>query len=166
MSSIPHDQTSASTTAHGSRSVAGWLWALLTAAVLAGALLLVWKAGHASRDTMDDAGALPAVGTQAGHAPPQMLDMDAAPMDGNPLPRYPEALLADKVEGDVIARLQIDSNGRVTDASIVAHQGQQDPLLDEAALEALLQWRFRPALRDGQAIASVVQVPVEFRSGR
>ncbi len=165
MSSIPHDQTSANTTAHGSRAVAGWLWALLGSAVLAGALLLIWKAGQATRDTLDDAPAMPAISSQADQAP-QMLDMDAAPVDGNPLPRYPEDLLADKVEGDVIARLQIDSNGRVTDASIVAHQGQQDRRLDEAALEALLQWRFRPALRDGQAIASVVQVPVEFRSGR
>ncbi|MGW8127302.1 MAG: hypothetical protein ACWGG5_02485 [Stenotrophomonas sp.] len=33
-------------------------------------------------------------------------------------------------------------------------------------MDTLRGWRFEPALRDGRAVASVVRVPVDFRTGR
>lgn len=169
MSSIPHDQTSADTTGRGTYAVAGWLWALLAAGMLALLLLMGWQATHPAVLTEATPPAMPAASPPLATKPqpaPAVIDMDAEPIVGNPMPRYPADVLDAGIEGDVIARLQIDSSGRVTDAVIVSHQGQQDVRLDQAAVEALLQWRFHPALRDGKAIASVVQVPVEFRTGR
>ena len=169
MSSIPHDQTSADTTGRGTHAVAGWLWALLAAGMLALLLLMGWQATHPAVLTEATPPAMPAASPPLAAKPqpaPAVIDMDAEPIVGNPMPRYPADVLDAGIEGDVIARLQIDSSGRVTDAVIVSHQGQQDVRLDQAAIEALLQWRFHPAMRDGKAIASVVQVPVEFRTGR
>lgn len=170
MSSIPHDQSSASITAASSGTVAAWLWALLGASVLAVVLLLARQASKpeatapAAAAPVSTTAAVPAQGKPAATAP--ITDMDAEPLAGNPLPEYPDAVLEAGIEGDLIARLQIDSSGQVLAVSIVAHEGAQDPRLDDAAISALSQWRFHPAMRDGQAAPSVVQVPVEFRTGR
>ena len=39
---------------------------------------------------------------------------------------------------------------------------RRDRELDRAALSAVKQWRFQPALRDGTQVASTVMVPVQF----
>lgn len=44
--------------------------------------------------------------------------------------------------------------------------GSDDPRLDAAVVESLRQWRFEPATRDGHAVVSSVQVPVEFTAQR
>ncbi|MGH8052360.1 MAG: energy transducer TonB [Stenotrophomonas sp.] len=171
MSSIPHDQASASTTTSHSGAVAGWLWVLLAASLVIGMLLF---ARHRAQPLAEDtaapvsAAAAPAatVIKPAPVAAAPIADGDAEPLAGNPLPDYPAEVLRAGIEGDVFARLQIDSNGHVVELSIVARQGASDPRLDDAATDALRQWRFRPAMRDGQAVSSVVQVPVEFRTGR
>lgn len=168
MSSIPHHQSSASTTTRRSKTVAGWLWLLLAAGLLALLLLLGWQAAHQTRFVESAPVVMPAAMPVPAHLPKAAprLSMDAEPVAGNPLPKYPGDVLDAGIEGDVIARLQIDSSGRVNDVLIVSHQGQQDPRLDQAAVDALLQWQFQPALREGEPIASVVQVPIEFRTGR
>ena len=167
MSSIPHDQASASTTTPHSGTVAAWLWVLLAASVLIGMLLVARHVTRPLSDSPTEVVPAPAVVIhQAPVTATPMANGDAEPLAGNPLPEYPADVLQAGIEGDVIARLQIDSNGRVVGLDIVSHQGATDARLDDAALAALRQWRFRPAMRDGQAIPSVVQVPVEFRTGR
>lgn len=167
MSSIPHDQASANTTTPHSGAVAAWLWVLLAASVLIGMLVVARHIAQPLSDSPTEVVPAPAVvihQTPVAAAP--VADGDAEPLAGNPLPEYPADVLQAGIEGDVIARLQIDSNGHVVQLSIVAHQGAADSRLDDAALTALRQWRFHPAMRDGQAVPSVVQVPVEFRTGR
>lgn len=167
MSSIPHDQASASTTTPQSGTVAAWLWVLLAASLVIGMLLF---ARHVAQPLSDEPSAVVvAPSTAIQHAPvtaAPMANGDAEPLAGNPLPDYPADVLQAGIEGDVIARLQIDSSGHVVELSIVARQGTADARLDDAATTALRQWRFSPAMRDGQAVPSVVQVPVEFRTGR
>ncbi|RBF86131.1 cell envelope biogenesis protein TonB, partial [Xanthomonas oryzae pv. oryzae] len=70
------------------------------------------------------------------------------------------------VQGNRIARLQLDVQGRVSDVTIVDRGGSDDPRLDAAVVESLRQWRFEPATRDGHAVVSSVQVPVEFTAQR
>ena len=38
--------------------------------------------------------------------------------------------------------------------------------LDRAAMEAVRRWKFKPAVRGGQAVAAEVIVPLEFNPGR
>jgi len=38
-----------------------------------------------------------------------------------------------------------------------------DPELDEKALEAIRQWRFKPALKNGKPVRAPVTVEVDFR---
>ncbi len=60
----------------------------------------------------------------------------------------------------VVVRADIDAEGRVVSATIAS--SSKHLVFDEAALAAVREWTFWPAVRDGQAVASVVQVPVAF----
>lgn len=66
----------------------------------------------------------------------------------------------ERIQGVVILRLQIDEAGGVTDAEVLKGL----PLgLSGAAVAAARQWRFNPAKRDGEPVASQRNVVVEFR---
>jgi protein TonB len=74
-------------------------------------------------------------------------------------PVYPADAFTKKVEGTVVVELLIDDMGRVARMRIV----QSVPLLDRAALEAVRQWVFAPAIKRGQAVATIALAPVSFR---
>lgn len=76
-------------------------------------------------------------------------------------PRYPVEEQRRGVQGNVTLRIAIDANGVPTDVGYASRSGNN--ALDRAALVAARDWRFKPATRNGQAIASTVNVPVDFR---
>lgn len=75
-------------------------------------------------------------------------------------PRYPATAQRRGVEGTVRLRIAVDANGVPTDIGYASRSG--DPDLDRAALLAARDWRFRPATRNGRAVATTVEVPVRF----
>lgn len=77
---------------------------------------------------------------------------DAAPL-------YPALAQAARVQGVVIIQATIGVDGRVVDAAIL----RSVPLLDDAALTAVRQWRYTPTLLNGQPVAVVMTVTVDFR---
>lgn len=88
------------------------------------------------------------------------LSRNAHPLAGNPPPRYPPAALRSGIEGNVLIRAEIDADGTPTEVGLARRSGNRE--LDRAALSAVRNWRFQPALRDGKPVASAVQVPVAF----
>lgn len=68
-----------------------------------------------------------------------------------PPPRYPPTDWIAAVEGEVVLEAAIDERGTVTSVEVL--EGVSSTL-DQAAIEALEKWRFRPARRDGQPVAS------------
>lgn len=81
-----------------------------------------------------------------------------------PAPEYPAAAQRSGQEGTVIVRVDVDANGSPVDVEIAQSSRSRD--LDRAALRAVRGWTFEPAIRDGQPVASSVQVPVDFRLER
>lgn len=67
-------------------------------------------------------------------------------------------------EGRVVLRLQISADGRVLESKIERSSGFVR--LDEAARQALVLCRFRPATLDGQPIPSTVLLPYRFELPR
>jgi protein TonB len=73
-------------------------------------------------------------------------------------PAYPSVALAARVEGEVEVLAVIGPDGRVKDVSILKSQ----PLLDPAAIDAVSQFVYEPALRDGNPVESSVRVSLTF----
>ena len=73
-------------------------------------------------------------------------------------PVYPPAARASGVEGQVLVQALVGSDGLVKDTRIV----KSIPELDDAAVAAVRQWRFKPARSKGQPVAVWVAVPVKF----
>lgn len=73
-------------------------------------------------------------------------------------PVYPEMARIVRKQGYVILEAVIDQSGLVASARVL----RGDPLLDQAALDAVRQWRFTPARLNGEAIPVVMTVTVNF----
>jgi TonB family protein len=77
-------------------------------------------------------------------------------MDAKPV--YPQAALENKVSGIVIVEVVIDGAGGVRDAKVLRSQ----PMLDQAALDAVRKWRFTPTLLNGAPVEVIMTVTVNF----
>lgn len=88
-----------------------------------------------------------------------LADRDATPV-ARVQPAYPPEAARVKAEGSVTVRVEVDANGIPTSVTLARRSGERS--LDEAALEAVRQWRFQPAIRNGKPVASTVEVPVDF----
>ena len=73
-------------------------------------------------------------------------------------PVYPEEALASRVQGVVIIEATIDPLGNVSTARVLRGQ----PLLDQAALDAVKEWQFTPTTLNGAAIPVIMTVTVNF----
>ena len=77
--------------------------------------------------------------------------------------RYPVALYARKVQGNVMLRLYIDENGTATPDSTRVESSSGYPALDSAALTGAHELRFVPAKLRGEPLPLEVMFPVYFR---
>jgi TonB family protein len=73
-------------------------------------------------------------------------------------PQYPPAARTAGIEGVVQLRALVVENGSVGDVRVV----KGVPGLDDAAMTAVRQWQFKPALTKGKPVAVWVAVPVRF----
>jgi protein TonB len=80
--------------------------------------------------------------------------------------RYPQALLDQGIEGQVLLRLYVDSAGNVVPDSTRIAESSGYPALDSAAVAASPELRFSPALHQGLPVAAPFIQPVQFRSPR
>ena len=81
----------------------------------------------------------------------------------NPAPAYPALSRRQGEEGKVLLVVRVTAQGHAEQIQIKQSSGH--PRLDEAALNALRQWRFVPARRGEEPIAASVVVPIVFRLG-
>ena len=75
-------------------------------------------------------------------------------------PLYTEDARAAKIQGAVVVTLVVDEAGLPRDIRVVRPLGNG---LDEKAIEAVLQWRFKPSLKDGHPVAVHATIEVNFR---
>jgi protein TonB len=73
-------------------------------------------------------------------------------------PVYPPIAQSARVQGIVIIEATIGPDGSVRDAKVLRGQ----PLLNEAALEAVRQWKYTPTLLNGVPVPVIMTVTVTF----
>jgi len=90
---------------------------------------------------------------------------DVAPvMLNKELPfRYPPALYAQKVQGNVTLRIYIDSNGAIVPDSTRIAETSGFTALDSAAMKGSRDLKFEPARTVGQPVPVSILLPVYFR---
>jgi len=77
-----------------------------------------------------------------------------------PDPEYSEEARKAKYQGTCVLWLIVGSDGKTRDIRVMQTLGLG---LDEKAIEAVKQWRFEPAMKDGKPVAVQVNVEVTFR---
>ena len=97
----------------------------------------------AAQDDTDAAG--------AGMTPPKLLAHVEA--------EYPKDALEQNIEADVLATLEIDAKGNVTDVTIENPVGHG---FDEAATQAMRQFKFEPATQNGTPISCLLEYRYRF----
>jgi protein TonB len=76
-------------------------------------------------------------------------------------PKYPADAKSEKVSGEVKLEVTIDADGSVLAVKAVK---DPDPRLTEAAIEAVKQWKYKPALtKAGKPIQVLATVSVNFK---
>jgi len=124
-----------------------------------------------------DSGGPPVIGTIDGIGPAGIgvIDTAPAPPPAVPIrlhagireprkivdvaPVYPVLAQASRIEGLVIIEAIIDEHGAVQSARVL----RSLPWLDEAALAAVRQWRYTPALLNGVPVPVIMTVTVRFQ---
>jgi TonB family protein len=76
-------------------------------------------------------------------------------------PKYPPEFRASHVDGEVVLYAIIRKDGSVDSIQLVH---SVDPHLDANAMEALAQWKFRPAEKNGEPVELEAVVHIPFRS--
>ncbi len=93
-------------------------------------------------------------------APPAQPKLTAAPvLLQAAAPEYPPAAVAAGKTAQVKVRIRIEADGTVQNASVVTPVGDG---FDQAALDAVKQYRFKPAEWDGVPGAIVVETTIHF----
>ena len=75
-------------------------------------------------------------------------------------PEFTESARSANLQGTVSIQLIVDSQGNPQNAHVVGHLGMG---LDEKALQAVKQYRFRPAMYQGHPVAVQMVIDVDFR---
>lgn len=74
-------------------------------------------------------------------------------------PEYPELAKRARVQGSVILQITVDEEGNVTSLEVV----RGHPMLIDAAVEAVKQWKYQPTLLNGKPVPVIATVTVNFR---
>lgn len=92
------------------------------------------------------------------------VDVPIRPPDFSkfPIPRYPAELRRAGVEGMIHLAVAIDEKGNVAEVETFA---ATDERFAASAKEAILKWKFRPARKDGRAVAVWSLLPIRFKLG-
>jgi protein TonB len=103
-------------------------------------------------------GMRPAIPVTSSLRPPRVSHV----MEGNLLrrvqPEYPALAKQARVQGTVLLRAVIDREGTIQDLQVISGH----PLLVQAAINAVRQWRYRPYYLNDQPVEVETQVTVNF----
>jgi TonB family protein len=76
-------------------------------------------------------------------------------------PQYTAEAMRAKIQGSVLIECVVQPDGTVSDLKIIK---SLDPIygLDQEALKAARQWRFRPGMRQGQPVPVLINIQLDF----
>ncbi len=76
-----------------------------------------------------------------------------------PPPKYPPQMKSEGVDGVVAVRVHISADGSVAECTVAKSNRAE---FDQAALDAVQKWKFKPATKDGAPVACKIVIPIRF----
>jgi TonB family protein len=123
------------------------IWRVLAAALLVAACL----GARPLAATPVPQGNTPATVRVGGDVKPPLKTKTVAPV-------YPPIAVAAHTEGVVILEATIGTDGKVKDVKVV----RSIKTLDDAAMDAVRRWEFKPTVIDGKPVQVIMTIPVNF----
>ena len=77
------------------------------------------------------------------------------------MPQYPAIAKAARIQGTVVLQATISKAGAITNLRVVSGP----PMLQQAALDAVRSWRYKPYLLNGDPVEVETTVNVVFNLG-
>ena len=77
-------------------------------------------------------------------------------------PAYPPLARTARIQGNVVLRAMISRSGEIENLQVISGH----PMLVQAAIEAVRQWKFRPYFLNGSAVEVETQITVRFVLGQ
>ena len=75
-------------------------------------------------------------------------------------PEFSEEARKAKYSGVVVLQIEVDTNGKARAFRVIQSPGLG---LDKKAVDAVMQWRFKPGYQDGKPVVTAATVEVNFR---
>lgn len=95
-------------------------------------------------------------------APTPVSEYDTPPAPQKVVaPRYPDFLRETEIVGTVLIQMKVLESGEPTEFTVV-REVEDAPEFTEAALDAVKEWHFSPARKDGKPVAATVVLPIRF----
>lgn len=91
----------------------------------------------------------------------KLSDLDRVPQPvAQPAPNYPEGAKRSASEEEVV-RLSfiVDAEGRVREPRVLSSTNRD---FERAAVEGVLRWKFKPGIKGGRKVASMMEIPLKF----
>jgi protein TonB len=73
-------------------------------------------------------------------------------------PVYPQIAIRTRIQGTVVLEAVITKEGTIESLQVVSGH----PLLTQAAVDAVKQWRYRPTMLNGDPVSVITTVTVTF----
>lgn len=93
-------------------------------------------------------------------AAPRLVEPPVAGMTRTPLPAYPAGAAAKRQAGRVVLRILVAADGSAKD--VLVEKSDPAGVFDASAVDAAKQWKFKPKMENGKAVAGWVIVPVDY----
>ncbi|HTM36549.1 MAG TPA: TonB family protein [Terriglobales bacterium] len=103
-------------------------------------------------------GTVPLPARPAVEAPPRISRAMQGYLIRRVEPRYPDIARAIRLEGAVLIKAVISTEGNIEQAQVISGS----PLLSKAALDAIRQWRYRPYLLNDKPVEVETEITVNF----
>lgn len=92
-----------------------------------------------------------------------VIDNEVVPLVRIP-PKYPRVAARRGIEGVVTVQFIITKDGTVRDAKVI--EANPSNVFNDEAIEAVLKWKFKPKLVEGQAVERQATQDIEFKLSR
>jgi periplasmic protein TonB len=97
--------------------------------------------------------------------PPAKLRLSSGVMAGNlitkTMPQYPAIARAARIQGVVVLQATISKNGSIENLRVI----DGPPMLQQAAIDAVSSWRYKPYLLNGEPVEVETTINVVFNLG-